>query len=133
MSEEFLTWKERRKKLTQTISLKEKIWKKVSELDIQQTLKNELHKLLLEYHEVFARNGTDAGFAKHYAVKLPLKRNDNDPPTKSRPYKIDGDLREKLEHEIDEMIRAGILELATSGWNAPLLCVRKKKITKLGL
>lgn len=118
-------WRSRRQKLLKSINLDDELRKKVETTPTNH--KEELYKLLKEFHSIFARSQNDAGLNAQYMVNLDIRPGENGDPSFIKPYKIGNpETQKKLEKKINELITAGILEETSSPWNSPALTVSKK-------
>jgi len=49
-------------------------------------------------------------------------------PVKKCPYRVPYALREEMKHQLDEMIRKGVITPCASPWAAPVILVPKKSV-----
>ena len=117
-------WKNRRAELARKIPITGEIAGVIKNLPdkIQPGLK----KLLRDFHLIFARSKHDSGLSKKYLVDLTLKNEADNTPIFRRPYKTDSTTAAALELKINELEKAGILEICSSPWNSPVMVIKKK-------
>ncbi|EGT56875.1 hypothetical protein CAEBREN_08551 [Caenorhabditis brenneri] len=86
--------------------------------------KEQVKKLIREYQEAFV--GLDGKIGKFKGVTTHhIELNDNHRIPQARPYRINPEMREKLEKEIKAMKEKDIIEPSTSPYSSPVLMVPK--------
>jgi hypothetical protein len=88
--------------------------------DLSEEEKKQLKYLLMEYQDIFSDIPQVANIIEHKVVtKFEV-------PIYKRPYHIPYALRDKAKTEIDNMIKAGIVEPYDNPYTAPIIFIKKK-------
>ena len=108
-----------------SIDLDTALWNIVSrsgtELDKQQ--QHDLYRLLLQFHDVFAIDQHDLGYAT--AIRHQINTGEA-PPIRQRPRRIPPAHRQETKHLLKDMLNNNIIQPSSSPWASPVVLVRKK-------
>jgi hypothetical protein len=107
-------------------------WKELDKEDIKDEHKELtkdqqriLDELLKENDDLFADDMTQMGRITIEEHRIPLK-NENMHPIARPPYRHRLPIKEFIEKEVEEMLKAGVIEESTSSWSFPIVVVEKK-------
>ena len=89
--------------------------------------RQKLEELLAQNGDLFAKSDCDLGTTD--LVKVKIDTGDH-PPIKQNPYRLPFSQRKVVEEQIDEMLKAGIIEPSRSPWASPIVMVKKKDGTQ---
>jgi len=76
-------------------------------------------KVLEEFHDVFTDVPGLTNLGEH-SITLTTEE-----PIHSRPYSLPHSMQKKVEKELDDMLKLGIIEPSTSSYSSPIVFVRK--------
>ena len=88
--------------------------------DLSEEEKKQLKDLWREYQDIFSDIPQVTNVIEHKVVTK------TEEPIYKRPYPIPYTLRDKVKTEIDNMIKAGIVEPSDSPYAAPIVLIKKK-------
>ena len=101
-------------------------WKDVKiNPDLNDDDKRKVVKLLKEFQDIFSDVPTTTHLIKH---KIKLK---TDEPICCKPYKVPIHMVERVNKEIDQMMRNAIIEKSSSNFASPMVVVKKKNTDEL--
>ena len=89
-----------------------------------EVMKGPLIKLLNDYRDVVSLEGEKTRSTKLVEHKIRLK--DPQKVVNLLPYRIPHKYRDELEKINSKMLKDDIIELSTSPYNSPLICITKK-------
>jgi hypothetical protein len=107
----------------------------LKDLDLSKTTltdpqKEQLVLLLYRFQDCFAKSYTDLGCFP--GIEHEILTGDH-PPIKQRPYRIPISQRAEVSKQIDDLLKAGIIEHSNSPWSSPLVVVPKPSSGQLRL
>jgi len=79
--------------------------------------------LIFANHDVFSKNKNDLGRANNFTHKIDLKDN---APVYIPQYRLPDTHKLKLEQQVDEWLKMGIIQPSNSKYNSPIFVVPKK-------
>ena len=120
---EFCDWKRHRKSLIQNNDISSLIKSFAAKSGLYPT---EVEALMTKYNSIFSRGDTDFAFNKNYICDFQVKEEHVKQPKYQPAFKMDYETSEKVEHKLQSMLKAGIIEIAVSQFNSPLLAIQKK-------
>ena len=82
----------------------------------------QLEKILKDYNELFMKDSWDIG--KTDLVKHEIRTKDG--PIQINPRRQPVHLQEKIDKNIEELLKNGVIKECESPWNSPIVCVKKK-------
>ena len=88
--------------------------------DLSSTQREQLRQLLEEFGEIFSDIPGLTDLVQHDI------HTGSASPVRLPPYRLPQAYREPVLHELEEMLRGGIIEPSRSGWCAPIVPVKKK-------
>ena len=94
---------------------------------VSEYQRQKLEELLEQNGDLFAKSDCDLGTTD--LVKVKIDTGDH-PPIKQNPYRLPFSQRKVVEEQIDEMLKAGIIEPSRSPWASPIVMVKKKDGTQ---
>ncbi len=95
----------------------------LKEADLSETQKEELKNLLRKHENIFSKHAFDIGYTDVMPFKIKL---DDNRPIRQRAYKVLYALKDKIDAQLMEMQKAGIIQPSISPYTAPLVPVKKK-------
>ena len=95
--------------------------------DLSENEKQQLIELIKEFQDIFSDVPTQTHLVTH---KIRLK---SDEPVYSRPYKIPVHMMERVDKEIDLMLKQKIIERCVSNYASPMVIVKKRNSDQLRL
>ena len=107
----------------QNNNCKNKLDLKELELDVPEKYRSKIEKLILQNRDLFSNKDSELG--KTDTVKMQIDTG-NTTPIKMRPYRTPIKNREVVDHSIDEMLDAGVINRSRSPWSFPVVIVDKK-------
>ena len=100
----------------------------LSQCNISESHKQQLHEIIDEYHDLFPTGSHDIGLThliEHEIELFPNTRSIKQQPYKNSPYVL-----EKIEEEIQKLLQKGIIERCPkTAFSSPVIAVRKKDNT----
>lgn len=107
-------------KLSPQLVGKETVDDVITSSELTDVQKDQLSELLTEFSDVFTDVPKKTNLVQH-KVKLTT-----DKPVYRKPYHIPYALREKVQQEINDMLKLGIIEPTTNPYVAPIVVLKKK-------
>ena len=89
--------------------------------------RKKLQDILDRNADLFAKSDCDLGSTD--LVKVKIDTGDH-PPVKQNPYRLPFSQRQTVQDQINDMLKAGIIEPSRSPWASPIVIVSKKDGTK---
>lgn len=86
--------------------------------------KHSLEKICAKYSDRFHLENEPLNVSNIYKQRIRLQPSAT--PTYVKPYRLPQSQKKEVDRQIDNMLKNGIIEEATSEWSAPLLIVPKK-------
>jgi transposase InsO family protein len=93
---------------------------KVMECDVSVEQRHELREVLFAFEHVFSEVPGKTTMAVHR-----IELVEGAKPVKQAPYRLNPEKMAKVDKEIEELLRAGIIEESDSPWAAPIVVVPK--------
>ncbi|KAL5250482.1 hypothetical protein ACHWQZ_G016276 [Mnemiopsis leidyi] len=96
------------------------------EVEMTSREKERLKDIVWRYRNCFSRNEFDIGCCNMYEAKIKLKEGAS--PSWTYPIPTPHKLQEEMDHQIDQMVKAGVAERLSepSDFNHPIFLVKKK-------
>ncbi|KAI3382150.1 hypothetical protein SNEBB_003688, partial [Seison nebaliae] len=88
--------------------------------DLNDNKKRQLKGLIEEYRDIFTNLPGETNLEKHSIETT------NDEPTRQKQYVLPYAMRKKVDEEVEEMLKLGIIERSKSNYLAPVVLVKKK-------
>ena len=96
----------------------------VNDCNLSQDEKRQMLKFLNQNRDVFAQSIFELGRAKDYAHKITLKPDAK--PFKTKPYRCSPKQKEIINQQLDEWLKAGIIQPSESDYSSAIVLVPKK-------
>ena len=101
----------------------EKVTMDLGELVVNPEFHDDVSRLLKNNEDLFASSDCDLGRADVTTMKIDTNGH---PPIKLRPYRVPLRLRSEVDKNINEMLKAKVIQRSKSPWSFPLVVVSKK-------
>lgn len=95
---------------------------KIDEINLDESQKQALIGVLLDYKDIFSNNDDDLGYCTTIKHTIDVG---NSTPVRQRFRRLHPPIKEKVEAELLKLKRQGVIEDSTSPWCSPLVPVRK--------
>ncbi|KAL6456587.1 hypothetical protein MHYP_G00351310 [Metynnis hypsauchen] len=95
----------------------------MDETNLSHSQAQSLKMLLRKYSTVFSMHSEDRG--RTGIIKHRIRTGDAT-PIKQRAYRVTPEQRAEIQNQVDELLKADIIEESYSPWAAPVILVRKK-------
>ena len=93
--------------------------------ELSEEEQEKFRQLLIEFQDIFSDVPTQTHLITH---KIKLKHDD---PIHCKPYKIPVHMMDRVEKELDLMLKQGIIERSDSDYASPMVIVKKKNTDEL--
>ena len=97
---------------------------KISNKNLTEQEKDELHNFLIQNKDVFSSSLADIGKTNLYQHKIETVHNA--PPVRRPFYRQPPHLKAETDRQVNDMLQQGIVQQSTSVYNSPVVLVRKK-------
>ena len=96
--------------------------KSLLEFNTQSVYLYDIKNLLNDYKVIFMKDSGDIG--KTDLIKHEIRTKDG--PIQINPRRQPVHLQEKIDKNIEELLKIGVIKECESPWNSPIVCVKKK-------
>jgi hypothetical protein len=95
----------------------------LSQCSLTSTDKDKLTLLLAENSDLFAKDMSQLGEVRGYAHHI---STGNNMPQRRRMYRASPAQKAEIDHQVEEMLKCGIIKPSNSLWQAPVVLVQKR-------